>query len=99
MKTYLKVRWHHELPNEPIVLFSEVEDGWELRKVEIFRNGRVQKAGPDGSTGDTRLSTTRLPSIEQISLDRQFEVERSTASEFENQWMSSGGAVVRDVAE
>lgn len=88
---YLKVRWHHDLPDEPIVLLSEVEDGWEVRKVELFRDGHVQRAGPVGATGDTRLSETRLPNAEEIAADPQFTVEPTTAAEFENEWRAAGG--------
>jgi hypothetical protein len=32
---YLKVVWVHDLPGEPVLLYSEVDDeGWEIRKVE-----------------------------------------------------------------
>ena len=55
---YLKVRWHHEFDDEPVLLLSEVENGREVRKVEKLRDGRVQYAGPSGSTGDIMLSET-----------------------------------------
>ncbi|WP_421996326.1 DUF6881 domain-containing protein [Reyranella sp.] len=37
---YIKVRWRHCLPNEPVTLYSEIdEDRWERRKVYVFADG------------------------------------------------------------
>lgn len=36
MAIYLRVEWHHEHEDEPIVLYSEIEDGLETRKVEVY---------------------------------------------------------------
>jgi hypothetical protein len=36
MVRYLRVVWHHEFDDEPVLLLSEVVDGWEVRKVERF---------------------------------------------------------------
>jgi hypothetical protein len=34
---YIRVKWIHSLPNEPITLFSELDDDrYEVRKLEIF---------------------------------------------------------------
>lgn len=39
-KSYLRVEWVHDIPNEPVILFSELDDEmWELRKVEVYRDG------------------------------------------------------------
>jgi hypothetical protein len=39
---YVKVRWNHALPNEPVVLYSELDDQmWETRKVEVYADGRA----------------------------------------------------------
>ncbi|WP_181138938.1 DUF6881 domain-containing protein [Streptomyces sp. Ru72] len=42
---YLKVIWHHDFPDEPVGILSEVgEDRYEVRKVEVFRGGRLDWA-------------------------------------------------------
>lgn len=92
MLTYLKVIWHHDLPDEPVVMFSEVRDGREVRKVEKFRDGRVQHAGPGGTSGDTVLSETSLPTPDEIARDRQFTVEPTDAEEFQAEWDAASGA-------
>lgn len=86
MLTYLKVIWHHEFPDEPVVMLSEIRDGREVRKVEKFRDGRAQYAGPSGESGDTVLSETPLPPAGEIARDPQFTVEPTDAHEFEAEW-------------
>ena len=44
--THIVVTWHHEKPDNPVELFSELDDErFEVRKVEIFRDGRKCFAG------------------------------------------------------
>jgi hypothetical protein len=50
---YQKVLWHHDLPDEPVVLYAEISSGREVRKVEVFRDGRHDYAGTSGSTWTT----------------------------------------------
>ncbi|GAA5212350.1 DUF6881 domain-containing protein [Microbacterium kyungheense] len=91
MISYLKVVWHHEFDDEPVFLFSEIEDGWEIRKVEKFRDGRSQYAGPEGSTGDTMLSETPMPSPAEIAEDPQFTLETIDTEDFDLEWRGAGG--------
>lgn len=53
MIRYLRVMWHHDFDDEPVLLLREIENGREIRKVEKLRDGRTQYAGPEGRTGDT----------------------------------------------
>ena len=39
MRRYLKVTWHHDFPDEPSVLYSEIDAGYEIRKVDVYRDG------------------------------------------------------------
>jgi hypothetical protein len=89
MREYLRVHWHHNLAGEPVVLWSEVEDGWEVRKVEVFRDGLSHSAGPGGATGDTVLSESRMPRVAEIAEDPQFTVEYVSASDFEQAWKAA----------
>jgi len=41
MSRYQKVLWHHEHPDEPVAPFSEIDSGFEVRKVEVCRDGRT----------------------------------------------------------
>ena len=84
---YLRVKWLHTLPSEPIVLLSELDDDrYEVRKLEIFRDGSVTRATPEMSIGSTVLGELPIPSIDEINADPQFEAEEITQSEFESAW-------------
>ena len=91
MIRYLRVVWDHDFDDEPVVLLSEVEDGREVRKIEKFRDGSAQYAGPGGGTGETMLSETLMPLPEDIAQDPQFSVEPTSADDFESEWRAAGG--------
>ena len=86
---YLKVGWHHDNPTEPVLLLSEVVDGYEVRKVEVFADGHRQHAGPDGSTGDTRLGERRVPPDEEIDAQPVFAVLPTGPEEFEREYLAA----------
>lgn len=48
---YAKVEWHHDVQNEPKLILSEIEDGWEGRKAQVYRSGRSQRARRGYETG------------------------------------------------
>ncbi len=84
---YIKVKWIHQLPDEPVLLFSELDNYFfEKRKVEVFADGSAFFASEAENQGDTGLSIEPLPSLEEIGFDPQFEPEEITASEFEKVW-------------
>ncbi len=88
--TYLKVLWNHDFPLEPVELFSELDvERYEVRKVERFKNGRLQFADSERSTGDTWLGETPLPPAESIAQDADFIVCPLQAEEFEQLWQSA----------
>ncbi|HEY7646529.1 MAG TPA: hypothetical protein VH858_15925 [Hyphomicrobiales bacterium] len=84
---YIKVQWMHEFRDEPILIYSEIDDvGWELRKVEIYRNGYASFASKTISAGTSMLSVEPLPSPSEIASDPQFKTERINKEEFDNIW-------------
>lgn len=84
---YLRVQWIHFHPGEPIEIYSEAtEDGWEMRKVELFRDGSVGFASPSEGMGSTMLSLEPLPSLEEIASDPQFKPAEISREEFEKMW-------------
>ena len=88
--TYLKVVWKHDFLEEPTELFSELdEERYETRKVERFRNGLLQFAGPQGASGDTWLGETPIPPAEKIAQDPVFLVCPLTSDEFEQLYQSA----------
>jgi len=95
--THLKVVWRHESDDDPVLLYSELDDErWELRKVEIYADGRMDRADADSQTGSTWLSVEPLPGIEEIREQEPFEPEAISAVEFEAIWRAAirhgGGA-------
>jgi hypothetical protein len=69
MAIYLRVEWHHEHEHEdePIVLYSEIDDGLQIRKVEVYRSGRLDYADYKTETGTTKLSEVVMPSLDEIA--------------------------------
>jgi uncharacterized protein YpuA (DUF1002 family) len=61
---YERTEWRHDNPNSPVDIYSELdEDRWEVRKVEVFADGRMQYSDGVDSTGDSGLSEVPLPPI------------------------------------
>ncbi len=88
--TYLQVRWTHNFNEEPIEMFSELDgERNELRSVERFSDGSLTFAGPDGSSGDTILSETPFPPLDQIASDPQFQPTVIDKETFERVWQSA----------
>jgi hypothetical protein len=59
---YLKVAWHHDLADEPVLLSSEIgDDSYEVRKVEVFGDGSMTYADEAGATGNMWLGEKPMP--------------------------------------
>ncbi len=85
--TYVRVRWLHSLPDEPVDLWSELDaDRFETRKVEIWASGKVGYAGLGQEIGSTRLGLEPLPSEAEIERDPQFKPQQVSAEDFEQVW-------------
>lgn len=84
---YIDVLWKHEFSWEPVRLISEIDaKGYEVRKLEFFRNGRVGYAEPERSTTGTELGDVPVPPLEEINSDPQFEGVEIAGDEFEELW-------------
>ncbi|WP_329072603.1 DUF6881 domain-containing protein [Amycolatopsis sp. NBC_01480] len=87
MTHYLRVAWHHNLVEEPVDLLSEIDDdGWEIRKVEVYRDGRADWADRSAATGRTMLSEARMPELAEIAAQVEFTPVVIKAEEFEAAW-------------
>lgn len=85
--TYLKVKWIHAYADQPVLIYSELDhEHWELRKVEIFPDGRIGYADAEVEVGDTGPGQMPLPSVEEIAADPQFEPEVISKAAFEKIW-------------
>jgi hypothetical protein len=93
---YVKVKWIHDFLDEPMELYSELDDQlWEKRKIEIYADGRRDYASKAQSSGSTKLSICQLPPSAEISLDPQFIVLPLSAKSFEELWSAAVGRVAK----
>jgi hypothetical protein len=84
---YIRVKWMHSHATEPIWIYSELDtDRWELRKVEIYVDGRMGFADKDREINGSMLSIEPLPSLPEIAADPQFEIAEIGRDEFEEIW-------------
>lgn len=94
---YIRVAWDHDSSDDPIVLYSELDaDAREVRKVEVFRDGRMGFADLTESTESTRLGLVPVPELDEIASSREFRPSEITEREFEHYW-ESARAVVRSL--
>ena len=85
--THHCVSWLHEFEDEPVLLFSELDDHrGELRKVEVFRDGTQGYAPNPDEDERTGLSTEPLPPMHEIATDPVFVPRVISAAEFEAVW-------------
>jgi hypothetical protein len=84
---YVKVKWIHSHPDEPVWLYSELNDDlWETRKVEVFPDGTQGYANQSEEVGTTKLAIEPFPSLDEIASDPQFLPEEITCEEFDSVW-------------
>ena len=85
--TYLKVRWIHKSPNDPVLLYSELDDERrEIRKVEIFPDHSIGFASANSKAKDTRLGEVTVPTIDEIAANPEFEAKEISLADFELIW-------------
>lgn len=84
---YQRVRWYQGSREHPVLLYSEIDDdGWEVRRVDEYTSGHRDVASANIETGHTFLAEDRVPSLDEINEDPQFEGVTITAQEFEAVW-------------
>lgn len=99
---YIRVKWKHSNPDEPTILYSELEifDGlrWEVRKVHVWADGRIGYADekvhtPSTELGDQPFSDIKNQSLDEMLqtsiLDTTFEPAVISKEEFEEVWKQS----------
>ncbi|GGX11719.1 DUF6881 domain-containing protein [Undibacterium macrobrachii] len=85
---YFQVDWIHEDEDYPISIIAEIDgEGWEVRKIELFRDGHKGFAENIEDVGETMLGEKPWPGIEVIASDSQFNVKELVRSEFESEWL------------
>ena len=86
---YFKIHWIHSFTDEPEYIFSEIdEEGYEVRKVEIFKNGNHILYS--NNINSDRLVEGKYPSLEELNYEEETEVMQTIEipkSEFCNVWL------------
>ncbi len=93
--TYVCGEWFHDFADEPCVFYAELdEERYELRKIEIFKNGKsTRDSAEDLKRDPMALADQPWPSLEEINAiedPEEFHAEEISAVEFEERWKSSG---------
>ena len=92
MPSHFLAHWHHDLGDEPIRLYEELDDDRkELRKIEEFGDGRLVRTD---SFNDflPSLSSHSVPDLAEIEADPEFSVEPMTLEAFEEVWARASDA-------
>lgn len=90
--SYLKIDWQHSLSEYPREIHIELDDErFELRKVEVFSDGRLQFAPHEFEQGGTVLAVYRVAQIEDLQREGQFTTTVITKAEFESIWARATG--------
>lgn len=91
-RRYVRVLWRHSHPDTPVEILSEAdEEGWERRKIEVFRDGSASYASEEFRTGDTELDSEPPPTLREWNAHRQFRATLIAAEEFERRWAEVRG--------
>lgn len=90
---FQRVRWDHDDAEDPVVLWSHIVDGWEVRKVDEFADGRLAWADDQHETDTTGLGQVPIPRPDEIAADPQFTVAVVDAADFERVWRRARGDV------
>ncbi|GAB2833460.1 hypothetical protein GCM10022221_35440 [Actinocorallia aurea] len=87
MTSYLKLIWHHEFTDEPTWLYSELDENrYEVRKVEVFKDGRRFFADSQNSSGNSMLGEIPAPSLVDLADEPEFTPSEISRAEFEVEW-------------
>ncbi|WP_444994231.1 DUF6881 domain-containing protein [Aliikangiella sp. IMCC44359] len=90
MTTYIYSKWKNNPIEMPVEFYSELDmSRYEVRKVEVFKSGRLTYASKSKSTGETRLGITPVPSIAEIKTQVEFEIKEISKQDFENIWQKA----------
>ena len=69
---YIQIYWNHKFRNEPEFIYSAInEEGYEVKKVEIFKNGNYVIYSED--INPDRLAEGIYPSLEELTFDDETE--------------------------
>ncbi len=84
---HIQVKWHQEHLDEPVGIYGKYNtEGWEMRKLEVFRSGSVGYVDAQQQVGTSALAEVKLSAINEINADPQFSAREIEPSQFERLW-------------
>jgi len=82
-----RVEWFHSFPNEPIVIFQEVnDDSILIRKIEIFSDGRITATGFTGEFDSDFQKNFPVPPLDEINENPEFSGFKISEDSFNALW-------------
>lgn len=85
--TYLVVRWNDAVEDEPCVTYSELDEHrMELRKIDVFPDGRWGFANGCEEIGGSGLGEVPMPAVGELNASSEYEAEVIATEEFERLW-------------
>jgi len=93
---YICIKWKHSVPSDPVIFYLELdEQRFEVRRVEIYADGRYGFASKTESIGGAGLGELRTQSLNAINADPVFEASEITRQQFEQEWSKRPGQGAR----
>ena len=90
---YVHINWIHDFKAEPIHIYSEVgDDDYEIRKVEVFPDGKLGFASDALTQHGTELGDQPFPVLEEINGKDEWEEmigQQIDQSTFEAMWQAA----------
>ncbi|MFJ7146635.1 DUF6881 domain-containing protein [Streptomyces sp. NPDC100445] len=87
---YWKVEWLHDFQEEPTRFYNEIgHDGYEVRKIQHYRDGRRLKADASHESSEIGLSEIPVGTIEDVASQPEFAASLISREEFEQAWESA----------
>ena len=84
---YYKIQWIHDFEKEPFIIYSELDnERYEVRKLELYKNGHFGYATQNTENGGSILSEHPYPSIDEIASNPEFIPMEISREEFEEIW-------------
>ncbi|MEU8028176.1 hypothetical protein AB0C13_06000 [Streptomyces sp. NPDC049099] len=91
---YWMVDWLHDFESEPVRFYSEIgHDGYEVRKVQGYRDGRMLKADESHESTEIGLSEIPVGTIEDVASQPEFSASLISREEFEQAWQSASWSI------
>jgi hypothetical protein len=93
---YHRLIWTHSFPDDPIEIWSEIGGNRaEIRKLELFRDGRTGYANLITSSGGSQLCDQKMLLSGEVEKDADLELLEITKQQFEEMWAEKVGSSPR----